>query len=57
LCRRARLVWWGAAAGTMSIPRDSPTATTLGNGDVLIAGGNAAGLNGNYALGMAEIYH
>jgi hypothetical protein len=44
-------------AGTMNIPRDSPTATTLGNGDVLIAGGNAAGLNGNYTLGMAEIYH
>jgi hypothetical protein len=46
-----------SAAGMMNIPRDSPTATTLGDGDVLIAGGNAAGLNGNYTLGMAEIYH
>jgi hypothetical protein len=45
-----------STAGKMKIPRDAPTATTLATGDVLIAGGNAAGSNGNYTLGLVEIY-
>jgi Galactose oxidase, central domain len=45
------------SAGKMSVPRDGPTATTLAGGDVLIANGNAAGLNENYTLGVVEIYH
>jgi hypothetical protein len=43
----------------MRYPRYAPTATTLSTGDVLIVGGNAgaAGPDGNFRLGLAEIYH
>ncbi len=48
-----------APTGTMRYPRYSPTATTLSTGDVLIVGGNAgaAGPDGNFVLGLVEIYH
>ncbi len=46
-------------ARTMRYPRYAPTATTLSTGDVLIVGGNAGatGPDGNFRLGLAEIYH
>ena len=46
-------------AGTMRYPRYAPTATTLSTGDVLVVGGNAgaAGPDGNFRLGLTEIYH
>lgn len=45
-----------ARAASMTMPRVGPTATVLGNGKVLVVGGNAAGLNGNETVARAEIY-
>ena len=43
-------------AASMTMPRVGPTATVLGNGKVLVVGGNAAGLNGNETVARAEMY-
>jgi hypothetical protein len=41
----------------MRLPRDNPSATLLGDGDILIVGGNAAAKEDHYTVGLVEIFH
>jgi hypothetical protein len=43
-------------APAMTMPRVGPTATVLQSGKVLVAGGNAAGLNNNETVARVEMY-
>lgn len=45
-----------ALTGSLNTARSSQTATVLGNGDVLLAGGQNDGANGGY-LASAELYN
>jgi hypothetical protein len=43
------------AAPALTMARVGPTATLLANGEVLVVGGNAAGLNGHETVARAEL--
>lgn len=45
-----------SAAPPMKVPRWSPTATVLADGQVMVVGGNAAGLNGHETVATVELF-
>jgi hypothetical protein len=43
-------------APAMMVPRVGATATALTNGEILVVGGNAAGLDGHETVARVEIF-